>query len=92
MTARTDIAARKSLLAARAELDRMELSLAVRELQETLLPSGGSQRLALRHPALAWLVGVAVPLLGAGRLGRIVRTVSIALAAVRILRAWRAGR
>lgn len=76
---------RKALLVMQAELDRVRLAAAAHELRTELLPprlpgsSAGTSLLAAR------LVGIAVPLLGANSSLRVVRMLSLAVTAYRII-------
>ncbi|HVL55365.1 MAG TPA: hypothetical protein VM491_02585 [Burkholderiaceae bacterium] len=91
---RSDLAHRKSLLQSRAELDRLQLSLAVYDLQ-TQFQLRRSRPLSQAHPLARVLLGAAVtatvPLLGQGRVSRWLRLASIAMTAWRIGRDWRRG-
>jgi hypothetical protein len=83
------IADRKALLAARAELDRVKITLAVHEIKGIVDPTPSGERMAAVRPAAAMLVGFAGPLLGMPRLARWLRFVSIALTTFRVIRGWR---
>ena len=83
------IADRKALLVARAELDRMKITLAVREIKAIVAPVSRADRMAALRPTAAMLVGFAAPLLGMPRIARWLRFASIALAALRVIRGWR---
>lgn len=88
-------AQRKALLVARSELERLQIALVVHELRERVLPVGRRDRGAtIGRPAriAAAVVGLGVPLLGRRRLGRLLRSASIAMTAWRVARNWRAGR
>jgi len=86
------VADRRSLLATRAELDRTRLSLAMHEVRAIVVPPPDPARAAAVRPAVAMLIGLAVPAVGVSRLGRWLRIASIALAAWRVARDWRARR
>jgi hypothetical protein len=81
-----DLARRKALLVTKSEIERTRLRVAAQELRWQVLPpaapggDGRSRMLATR------LVGLAVPLFGANRSLRFVRTLSLAVAAYRVVR------
>ena len=86
---RADHAERKALLATRAELDRIRLTLAVTEIKAIVSPATDADRISSARPLAATLVGVLGPFAGAPRLRRWLRIASLALAALRIARNWR---
>ena len=76
-----DLAERRALLVARAELERAQLALAVHDLKHRDLAAVVAQSPASAAAAIAsTLVRFAVPLLGITRAGRWVRIASIGLA------------
>jgi hypothetical protein len=85
-----DLARRKGLLTARAELERMQLSLALHDLRG-LVRAPPPQRVRGKRSAMiaAAVVGLGVPLLGRVRLSRVLRGASLALSMWRIVRNWR---
>jgi hypothetical protein len=82
------IAERKALLVARAELDRMRLTAAARDVQSIVLPHRGDASQGRRASA-AMLIGVAAPVLGLPRLAHWLRAATLALTVYRIVRRWR---
>ena len=86
--ARIPLAERKALLVSRAELDRMRLTAAARDVQEIVLPQRGGADSGRRASA-AMLIGVAAPVLGMPRLARWLRAATMALTIYRIARQWR---
>lgn len=87
---RDDLARRKALLVSRAELDRLQIALAIHQLRDTVAPPRGDRARTGRAGAIAaTLVGVGLPLLGRHRLGRWLRIGSLALTALRVVRNWR---
>ena len=79
-----DLAARRELLAARCELDRLELALAWHDLRRSL-GTGGDRAMAQRaHPWLGRAIALVVPLIGAVRARRMSRYISVALLVYRI--------
>lgn len=84
MTA-SELAARRELLSAQCELDRLELSLAWHDLRRSLHlgPTGIERERA--HPWLGRALRFALPLIGATRARRVSRYVSMALLAYRVV-------
>jgi hypothetical protein len=83
------LADRKALLAARAELDRAQVLLAIHDVKSIVSPTADASQLARARPVAAVLVGVLAPMLGRTRFGRWLRFASLAVAAYRIARSWR---
>ena len=83
------IADRRSLLAARAELDRARVTLALHDVRSIVIPPPSGARSAAVRPAVAMLVRFLGPAIGMSRFGRWLRVASWALAAWRIARNWR---
>jgi hypothetical protein len=81
---------RKALLASRAELERMQLALALHDLRTRVRPTTPARPRG-RRPGMvaAAVVGLGVPLLGRARLSRMLRGVSLALSVWRVVRNWR---
>ena len=86
---RVDLVERKALLVTRAELDRARIMLATRELRAIVAPVSSAERATRYRPAAAMLMGMLGPAVGPSRLGNWLRIAWIALAALRLLRAWR---
>lgn len=86
------IADRRTLLAARAELDRARVTLAFHDVRAIVLPPPDAARAGAARPAAAMLVGLIAPAIGMKRFGRWLRVASWALAAWRIARNWRPTR
>jgi hypothetical protein len=87
-----DLAQRKALLASRSELERMQMAVTLHALRERIAPPRGDPaRIGRPATIAAAIVGVGVPLLGRHRLGRMLRSVSLAMTAWRVLRNWRTG-
>jgi hypothetical protein len=83
------LAQRKTLLVARAQLQRMETTLRATELREALRPRnliGGS---IAQPAAVLALIETVAPLLGMRRLARWARVAAVAFVAMRIVRNWR---
>jgi hypothetical protein len=92
MSARLDaLAQRKTLLVARLQLQRIELTLHAGELRDSLRPKnliGGS---IAQPAAVIALFETVAPLFGLRRLARWARVAAVAFVAFRIVRNWRGG-
>ena len=86
-----DLQAKKQLLIAQAEFDRLKVAMAVHDLRRSIRPSFDAGDAPATRSAASRLLGFALPLLGAGRAGRIVRALSIALSIYRFMRGARAA-
>jgi hypothetical protein len=84
-----DIADRKALLMAHAELDRAKVTLAVLGIRSIVSPEHAAERRERMRPRAATVLNLVTPLLGERRVGRMLRFVSIALMALRVARNWR---
>ena len=84
-----DIAERKALLATRAELDRVRLTIAVHDVKAIVRPPRSAARLAAVRPVAASLVGFLAPVIGFRRFRRWLRVGSMALTILRIVYNWR---
>ena len=82
-------AARKQLLLAQAQLQRMQLSLYVDDARDALRPAGVIGSAVARPAAFVALADTVARALGWRRLSSAVRLGAIAVAAYRIARAWR---
>jgi hypothetical protein len=90
MSVAGDLAARKALLTAQADLSRVQLTLAWTDLRNVVSPPATGERSSGVRRTAAFLVAAALPLLGRTRLGRLLRYASFALAGLRLLSNWRA--
>lgn len=88
---RTAIAERKALLATRAELDRLRVTIAARDVRTIVKPIASAESLIRSRPMATLLVALGGQLLGLPRLARWVRIGSLLLAGWRILRSWRSA-
>jgi len=84
-----ELAERRALLVARAELERAQLTLAVHDLRRAIAPPPSPEAAARGRSIAARLLRFAVPVLGATRAGRWLRFASIGLTVYRIARGWR---
>jgi len=87
-----EILDRKSLLAARAQFDRAQMTVAVHDIRTVVSPPSGRAQGPMARNGAALLIGLAAPLVGPSRLGRWLRIASWTLAAIRIARNWRTMR
>ncbi|HEX8012210.1 MAG TPA: hypothetical protein VF814_14950 [Casimicrobiaceae bacterium] len=83
------LAARKQMLLAELQLQRMQMSLYAGDAREALRPAGLIGGAVARPAAAMALADAVARLLGWYRVARIVRIGAIALTAFRIARAWR---
>ena len=90
---REDTARRKSLLAAQAHLQRIQARMAWHDVMEVVSPPHLAPARGDRARSIAAvLIGIAVPVFGLPRLGRILRTFSIGMMIMRIVRGLRSRR
>ena len=90
---REDIARRKSLLAAQAHLQRIQARLAWHDVMEVISPTRLAPARGDRVRSIAAvLMGIAIPVFGLPRLGRILRTFSIGMMIMRVVRGLRSRR
>ncbi|HUH95342.1 MAG TPA: hypothetical protein VL742_19635 [Casimicrobiaceae bacterium] len=82
------LAARKQVLSAEIELQRMQLELHLGDARAALRPAGLLGGALARPTALLALVNTIAPFFGR-RVARIARLAALALAAFRIARVWR---
>ena len=83
------LAARKQVLLAELQLQRMQLAMHAGDARAALRPAGLLGGALARPAATIALVDTIAPLFGWHRLARIVRLAALALAAFRIARVWR---
>ncbi|HEY7904998.1 MAG TPA: hypothetical protein VIH36_16225 [Casimicrobiaceae bacterium] len=81
--------AEKAALQQRAELERLGLAAAWIDARNAVMPPVDSARTMRRHPWAAQALRIAIPLVGVGRVGRIVQMLSIGVAAYRVIRGLR---
>ena len=84
-----DLAARKELLTAQADLARIQLALAWHDMRTSILPPADTPLFTGTHRAAAFIVGLAAPLIGRTRFTRVLRYASIAMAIFRAVRSLR---
>jgi len=85
-----DLAQRRDVLVARAELDRIELRFALQQWRGSIVP--GVRAAASQPSRYAILLRVLLPLIGLMRFRRAVAMLSAGFAIARAVRAWRGSR
>jgi hypothetical protein len=85
----SDLAARKALLIAQADYDRMKLTLAANDLRRIVRPTIDMDQHPRARSTAARVLRFAIPVLGVTRAGGLLRAFSIALALYRIVRSLR---
>jgi hypothetical protein len=84
-----ELASRKDLLTAQADLSRLQLALAWDDMRNSIVPSAEAPLLKGASKAAAFFVGIAAPLIGRTRFTRALRYVSIAMGIYRAIRSLR---
>lgn len=91
MTTRADnLAERKARLIAQSDLQRMQALLAWHTARRIVSPPAPAERSAGSRSIATTLIGIALPLVGAGKLRSVLRSLSTIAMALRVFRAWRA--
>lgn len=84
-----ELAARKELVVARLQLQRMETALRVTEVREALRPASTIGSAIARPAAVIGILDLVAPLFGLGRIARWARVGAIAMVVFKIARNWR---
>ena len=90
MTKGADTTERKARLVAQSDLHRMQALLAWHAARRIIAPPAPSERSGTSRTIAAGLIGIALPLFGAGRMRGALRTFSTVATVLRVWRAWRA--
>ncbi len=90
MATKADMSERKARLIAQSDLQRMQAMLAWHAARRIVSPPPQAERSASSRSIAATLIGIAVPLVGPGRMRNTLRTLSTVAAVLRVWRAWRA--
>lgn len=90
MSRALDLAERKARLIAQSDLQRMQALLAWHSAKRIISPPPPAARSGASRSIAATLIGIALPLFGGARLGRVVRLLSRTALLLRVFRAWRA--
>jgi hypothetical protein len=88
MSKLTDYSERKALLVLRSDVERLRLRMAVLQVRTIIAPPVSPDRTAWAAPLVGALLAFTVPLVGSGKLARIVRTLSFVVTAYRVVRSW----
>ncbi len=83
------LAAKKALVIARADLARVEMSMAWHDLRDAVAPPPADARSTTVRRMATLLIAVATPVVGRSKFVRVLRYASIALAALRAIRSLR---
>ena len=86
MTRLDDLEAKKQLLIAQAEFDRLKFAMAMHDVRRIVRPVVEPSARPAAHSAASRMLGFVLPMLGASRVGRVVRGLSIAMSIYRLLR------
>ena len=88
MSSASDLEERRARLVASADLERMKLGLAWRDVRHAIAPIPDVARRSRVRPYVVRAIGYALPLLGLRRVGGMLRVAGAALAVWRAARAW----
>ena len=86
------LASKKALVMARADLARVEMSVAWHDLRDAVAPPPADARSTTVRRLATLLIAVATPVVGRSKFVRVLRYASIALAALRAVRSLRSPR
>jgi hypothetical protein len=90
LTTNADLAERKARLVAQSDLHRMQALLAWHAARRSIAPPAAAERSGMSKSLAAGIIGVALPLLGSGRMRGGLRSLSTIATVLRIWRAWKA--
>ena len=90
MTHAADLVERKARLIAQSDLQRMQALLAFHTARRIVSPPAPDERSAGSRSIATTLIGIALPLVGVGKLRGVLRTLSTIAMLLRVYRAWRA--
>lgn len=89
MSAETELAERKARLIAQSDLQRMQALLAWHAARRIISPPSPAERSQTSRSIATTLIGIALPLFGAGRMRGVLRKLSTLATLLRVYRAWR---
>jgi len=92
MSGANTLASKKALVIARADLARVEMSVAWHDLRDAVAPPPADARSTTVRRLATLLIAVATPVVGRSKFVRVLRYASIALAALRAVRSLRSPR
>jgi len=90
MSTDVELSERKARLIAQSDLQRMQALLAWHAARRIVAPPSPQNRSAASRSIATTLIGIAIPLVGSGRMRSTLRTLSMVATALRVWRAWRA--
>ncbi len=82
---------RKALLIAKADLERLKLRYAVKEIKQTIQPSSHTAPAKWVLPVANTVMALVLPSLGTQRMRHILQMASTALLAYRVFNKWQQG-
>lgn len=86
-----EYAQRKALLIAKADLERLKLRYAVKEIKHTIQPPSHAAPAKWVQPVATTVMTLALPSFGTQRIHHILQVASTALLAYRIFNKWQQG-
>ena len=89
MSKDAELQERKARLIAQSDLQRMQALLAWHAARRIIAPPPPAERSAVSRSIATTLIGIALPLFGAGRMRGVLRTLSTIATVLRVWRAWR---
>ncbi|MCC6197291.1 MAG: hypothetical protein IT518_22780 [Burkholderiales bacterium] len=89
MSPAADLAEKKARLIAQSDLQRMQALLAWHSVRRIVSPPAPEARSRVSRSIATTLIGIALPLVGAGKLKSSLRTLSTIATVLRVWRAWR---
>jgi hypothetical protein len=89
MSAANDLAERRARLVAAADLERLKIGLAWRDVRHAFAPVPDVGRRSPMRSFVVRAIGFALPIVGIRRVGRTLRVAGAAIAIWRVVRAWR---
>ena len=89
MSEAADLAERRARLVAAADLERLKIGLAWRDVRHAIAPAPDVSRRSRFRPYVVGAIRYGLPLLGIRRMGRLLRVAGTALVIWRATRAWR---
>jgi hypothetical protein len=87
--AEANLAEKKARLVAQSDLQRMQALLAWHSARRIISPPAPDERSQISRSIATTLIGLALPLVGSGKLRGVLRKLSTIATVIRIFRAWR---
>jgi len=85
---RTDLSARKELLIAQADLERIKLGLAWHDVKASVRPAMMPFAAGAARSTASRLIGFALPMIGMGKAGSMVKLLSLGVTAWKLFRTF----